>query len=132
MPRFLVLVAIIAGLVGAIGTGVALGDRELFVSPPEAVAETFARHLAARRYDRARALVDSARASHTTLEQLRGFARKLDERTGSIVNIDGQRGAIDGDRAAATARVVGDRAAINVGLWLSWEAGRWRISSWEF
>jgi hypothetical protein len=131
MRTVLIMALTIACLVAGIEAGVALGDRRLFVSPPEAVVENFVRHLAARRYDRARAVLDRDRASYTTLEQLRELVGLLKEQTGSIVSIDGRRGTIGRHEAMATAQVVGDRAPMDVGFRLSWEDGRWRISSWR-
>jgi hypothetical protein len=127
MRVIVVLTLIIACLVGAIEAGIALGDRQLFVSPPEAVAESFVRHLAAGRYDRARGLLLDERS--TTVEALRKLADSLDRRVVGIHAVEGMSGTLDTTTATATVRIRGRRAEIAMPLSLAWSDGRWKVNS---
>jgi hypothetical protein len=117
----LVGAAIVIGLAGGLETVVALGDRQLFVPPPESVAESFVRHLASNRYDRAHALLTADVAARTTVTDLENVAAALRRRAGAIVRVEGE---------PKRARVLGDRSEATVELGLDWTRGRWRISRW--
>ncbi|HVE71783.1 MAG TPA: hypothetical protein VNI54_10470 [Thermoanaerobaculia bacterium] len=51
----------VAALVGATALAVSLGDRELFVPPPDAVAEGFVREVITGRYSRAQEYLSEPR-----------------------------------------------------------------------
>ena len=75
------------------------GDRELFVSPPDAVAEDFVRALVNGRYDQARAyLADESSASYDEL-------RALHEKLGDPSEIEASVVARDDRRALVNVRV---------------------------
>jgi hypothetical protein len=113
--------------IGVIGAG---GDTTMFVSPPEAVAEQFARKLAGARYDVARAhLADDSPAMR---ERIRTTSIALRRRAGAISNVDGRPGAIDGDVATATAVITTARAGeIDIAFTLIRRSGAWRIAEWS-
>ena len=121
MRDVLVVAAIVIVLAGALETVVAFGDRQLFVPPLESVAESFVRHLASNRYDRAHALLTTDVAARTRLADLETIATTLRQRVGAIVKVEGE---------PTRARVIGDRSEVTVELGVDWTRGRWRISRW--
>jgi hypothetical protein len=126
-----ILVAVVIALVGAIETGIALGDRDLFVSSPEAVVEGFVRHVATGRYDRARAMLAHKRASRSGLEEIKTMARELERRVGAAETIEGETIRKDREEAIARARIRGSRAEAAIVFSLRWDQGRWKIGAWH-
>lgn len=77
----------------------AFGDRELFVSPPDAVAEGFAREVACKRWPRAKEyLADPESRSQDEL-------RRLQKELGEGANIEATIVKRDETRAVVTVRV---------------------------
>ena len=80
-------------------------DRELFVSPPDAVAEGFVREVVTKRWDRARTyLLDPEAMSNTDIEALQKawgnpstveseIVSRTDERASVNVTLKSERGA---------------------------------------
>jgi hypothetical protein len=105
-------------------------DTATLVSPPEAVAEQFARKLAGGRYDVARHHLEHD--SRAMRERIRAASDALRAGSGAISAVDGQAGVIDGDRATASAVIDTERAGeIVMPFVLVRRAGSWRIAEFS-
>ena len=131
MKDLLPIVVVIAVTLVVIGVAVGLGhDTSTLVSPPEAVAEQFARKLAGGRYDVA--VQHLEHDSPAIRERIRSTSDELRRRAGSISAVDGIAGATDGDRSTAAALIRTGRAGdIVVEFMLVRRAGSWRIREWR-
>jgi len=127
LPIVLVMVVTLVMIGVAVGVG---HDASTLVSPPEAVAEQFARKLAGGRYDVA--VQHLEHDSPAIRERIRSTSAELRRRAGSISAVDGMAGATDGDRATAAAIIRTGRAGdIVVEFMLVRRAGSWRIREWR-
>jgi hypothetical protein len=127
------LVKVIAASVVALGIVAVFviggKDATYFVPPPEAVAESFTRQLAARRYDRAVQYVD-ARSGITTINARLG-GEALHARAGEVDDVVGEPGSIEGDYATASAVVITERAGrVRYMFRLARTAHVWKIVEW--
>jgi hypothetical protein len=120
-------------LVGAIALGViaaavfAAGDRQMFVSPPEAVAEDFVRALAGGRYDVAMAYVEPS--AGITPGQIQERSDTLRRIAGAVSSVDVAGVWIQGDTAGAVAAIdTRDAGTLTERLALAWTPGGWRIT----
>lgn len=105
-------------------------DSTVLVPPPEAVAEQFARHLAARRYDRALQYVDEA--SKVSPATVRARGDELHERAGAIDFVEGRPGEIEGEHASAMAILRTEEAgAVTETFTLARRNGVWKIVEWR-
>lgn len=95
----LVCAATLALLAGVV---FGLGDSSVFVPPPEAVVEGFMRELATKRYERALPYLTEDLAARTDADALKSLTARLKSRTGDILDVRGEPGWIDGDRAEAS------------------------------
>jgi hypothetical protein len=126
---FKVLLVITVAL-GAAAAAVIEGDTKTVVPPPESVVEQFARHVAARRYDRALQHVDDR--SGITLATVRLRAEALRERAGRIDQVEGQAGMTADDSATASAVLTTRRGGrIRYACSLERRNGLWKIAAWE-
>ena len=122
----LALVAVVLGTLA--GVVFELGDRTIFVAPPEAVAEGFVRQLASGRYDRAVPYLSTRLAEHVDSGALKTSTERLEARTGEILDVRGEPGSIDGDRASARVRLKTESAGeVELALPLVREEGVWSI-----
>jgi hypothetical protein len=109
MKDLVPIVLVTAAALGVAGVAVGVGhDSTTLVSPPESVAEQFARKLARGRYDVAREHL--AHDSPERRDRIRSASDTLRARAGSISMIEGKAGAIEGDRATASAVITTGRA----------------------
>ena len=121
---------VIAVALGAAAAAVLDGDTNTVVPPPESVVEQFARHIAARRYDRALQHVDEG--SGITLTTVRMGAEALRGRAGSIDQVEGEPGTMADDRATASAVLTTRRVGrIRYVCSLERRHGLWKIAEWE-
>ena len=115
---------------GVTATAVYQGDTATVVPPPEAVAEQFARLVAARRYDLALHHVDPASGITLITVQLAGEA--LHDHAGGIDQVEGQSGSMHDGRASATAVLTTGRAGrIRYACRFVRREGIWKIVDWE-
>jgi hypothetical protein len=132
MKELLLLVGAVTIALAIAGAAVLGGhDTTVFVPPPDAVAEDFARRLATGRYDRAvRDLHDQSDAS---ARAVRAAGEELRRRAGSISQVEGERGVTGGTRATASALVETEQAGtIEVRVSLVREHGEWRITDYAW
>lgn len=80
-----------------------LGDRQVFTSPPEAVAEQFMRKLATGRYEVAMDQLSGELRRKVRPDDLKAAAQRLKERVGQIQDVRGEPGLMRGDEAEAAA-----------------------------
>ena len=100
------------------------GDRQQLVSPPEAVAEGFARAVVVGRYDPARRhLVHGHGIDVPTLRQ------QIAQLVPDPYNVEGEMDALDSTTAKALAKVQGRDAAAVLNLTLRFQRGEWRIDT---
>jgi hypothetical protein len=125
-----VLAATVVAL--AVVAGVVIGgqDSTYFVPPPEAVAESFTREVATRRYDRAMEFVDPT--SGITAINARLGSEELHGRAGAINDVKGDPGAITGERATASAVLTTEKAGrVRYFFRMARRAHTWKIVEWS-
>jgi hypothetical protein len=121
---------VIAVALGAAAIAVLEGDTKTVVPPPESVVEQFARHVAARRYDRALQHVDDR--SGITLTTVRLSGEALHERAGSIDQVEGEPGPTAAENATASAALTTRQGGrIRYMCSLERRNGLWKIAEWE-
>jgi hypothetical protein len=120
--------AVALAIIGAVVIGGQ--DTTYLVPPPQAVAESFTRAIAARRYDRAMAQVDPQSGITAINARLGGEA--LHERSGSIENVEGDPGVIAGDYATASAVLTTEKAGrVRYFFKLTRTGYLWKIVEWS-
>jgi hypothetical protein len=129
MKDLLPIVLVTTVALGLVGVAVVVGrDTSTLVSPPEAVAEQFARKLAGGRYDVASAHLEDD--SPAMREHVRSVSDTLRARAGAISAVDGEPGMIQDDRATASAVIRTTRAGdLVMHFVLVRRAGSWRVAS---
>jgi hypothetical protein len=121
MKQLLGLLAIFALLAGASALAVdRFDDRELFVPPPDAVAEGYVRSIVTGRYSQARPyLADESSVSDEEL-------RALDQSFGDPWDVEANLIARDGSRALANVRVSGPDGSHAMAFTLQFDR-EWKI-----
>ena len=129
MKELLIVVAVFAsGLVLAGGAVFGLHDRQTFVPPPEAVAESFARQLVQRRYDLAVNYLGRNLRATTDANGLRARFDPLRQRIGTPNQVSGERDWMQESDASARALVEGESGNAVLQVRLEREQGLWRIT----
>jgi len=121
MRKFFFTLLGVATLVGITATAVHFGDRKLFVPPPDAVSEGFARELITKRWDRARAYL--AEPESVSQEQLEEIAAKL----GDPMVIEAETVQENERDALAIVRVSSGNVSEAVSFALTFDA-EWKIT----
>lgn len=106
-------------------------DTALFVPPPDAVAENFARELAAGRYELARRHLSSSRRREQGADDLESRFAPWKARIGKVDSVEAKELSRASDRAAAICEVRGDPSSVTLALQLVREQGLWRVDGWE-
>ena len=126
----LLRIALIAALgLGVVGAAIAVGDAGLFVSPPEMVAEEFARKVVTGRY--VVAMRHVVRESGVSVTMMRLAREELRRQHGDVDAVDAVTVRSDGVSAEASARLTTSRSGV-----VTWQmtmvrrAGVWRIREW--
>ena len=121
--------AVAVGLASVALVVFGLGDRETLVPPPEAVVEGFVRELETGRYERATAYLGEELSGRVGAEQLEGWTRRLLERTGDVLDVEGVPGWHTDARAEAYAVLTTERAGEpRLRFTLAREQGVWKIN----
>lgn len=102
-------------------------DRSTLVPVPESVAESFARQIAAGRYDLAMNYLASQTRRIETPETLAARFGPLFSSTGTINRVGAEPQWMQQDHAAARATIEGDTGQTPFDLGLVRENGLWRI-----
>jgi hypothetical protein len=102
----------------------------VLVPPPEAVAESFARHVAAKRYDPAMKYVDWR--SDITRDTVREVSQRLRDRAGRVNQVDAEAGPINRDETTARAILETERAGrVTYEFKLVRSHYHWKILEWQ-
>lgn len=117
------IVALSLALVGGIVFG--LGDDEIFVSPPEVVAEEFVRALALGRVESARAML--ARGAEPWMAA-RQVSASLRSRLGRIDEVEATITERTRDAAVVRVQVDGERRDADFRLSIVRESGAWSVA----
>lgn len=116
-------VMLIAISVGAVA---AMEDRDLFVPPPEAVAEGFTREVMTKRWARARQyLVEPEAMSDDELESLQ---QSLENRVGEPIEIEAEEGDRERENARVQVRLSSARGSETVTYELVFD-DEWKVSA---
>ena len=107
---------------------IALGDRTLFVPPPEAVCEDFLRKMAEHRYAQAKG--DLASTLNEDERDLEAIQASVEASYGRVEHVQGEASQIvDGREGTARSSVRFGDGPRDVILPLRFENGLWKISS---
>jgi hypothetical protein len=117
------IVALSLALVGGVVFG--LGDDEIFVSPPEVVAEEFVRALALGRVESARAML--ARGAEPWMAA-RQISASLRSRLGRIDEVEATITERTRDTAVVRVQVEGERSDADFRLSIVRESGAWSVA----
>jgi hypothetical protein len=108
----------------------ALGDRTVLVSPPDAVVEGFVRALQLRRFDQARSYL--SRSATASSPDLRTRIERFERTAGRIENVHGRLLAIGRETARAIVEVkTANGRTTDVAFPLVREHWEWRIADLE-
>ena len=111
------------------GSLLALRDRSVLASPPEATVEDFVRKLATERYPRAHADLSDDLAEQVSPDSLRSLLRALESRVGKIVDVQGERvWMTDGVARAAAVLETNRQRKVEVEFPLTWSRGEWAVA----
>jgi hypothetical protein len=106
---------------------VRLGDRQLLVPPPDAVAESFARLVVAERYELAVTRLSHARRQALGAEGLRATVGDLRAEVGDVTTVDAVADWVEDARAAARASIEAECGTAVLPLRFVRERGLWVI-----
>jgi hypothetical protein len=130
MKDLLPVLAVIAGALALIAAAVfGAGDADLFVPPPEAVAESFARQLVTSRYDLATKYLSTGLRRRVDAAGLRHRYEPMRKALGKINQVEAEtesRSAVD---AVARASVHGDGGTAPLRMRLVREHGLWVLGA---
>ena len=125
MKRLFAALLGIAAVVGLTAAAVyAFDDRELFVPPPDAVAEGFYREVVTKRWSRAQTYL----LEPVEEEQLRHLEEQLSGRLGEVTKIDSRTGSRDSEWANVFVTLESARGAVEVGTVVRWNGDEWKVS----
>jgi hypothetical protein len=100
-------------------------DRELFVSPPDAVAEGFVREVVTKRWDRARTyLVDPDAMSNPDLEALQ---KSWERRVGNPSEVEAELVSRTDQQASVNVKLKSAKGSEEIAFELPFD-GEWKIS----
>lgn len=105
-----------------------LGDRDTFVSPPEAVAEEFIRSVGHGRVEPARELLASEEERITSTQAMRTFAARFRSRVGHLDHVDVTVDERGQDSAEVRVDAKGSRARMELTVPLAFQRGVWKVA----
>ena len=124
---FLLLGVIAVALAITAAAVFGLGDRETLVPPPEAVAESFTREIAERRYDLALEFLSDERRKDHDASTLRAQYEPILQRVGVMNQVSAETDWMDLHTASATSTVNAKLGSVTLQLGFVRERGLWRI-----
>jgi hypothetical protein len=112
-------------LLGMSALAIERGDRETFVSPPDAVAEGFVREVVTKRWDRARTfLVDPDSMSNAEIEALQ---KSWEQRIGDPTEVEAEIVSRSNEQAAVNVRLKSAKGSAILVFALTFD-GDWKIA----
>lgn len=125
MKELLSVALAMALLIGASALAVEhFDDRGLFVSPPDAVAEGFAREVVMKRWDRARAYLDDPDSKSNA--QIEALQKSWEQRVGNPSTIEAEIITRTNEQALANVRMRSARGSEAVAFALVFDR-EWKI-----
>ena len=125
MRKLLAILFAAALLIGVTAVAVEqFGDRELFVPPPDAVAEGFVREVVTKRWDRARAYLENPEAVSNA--QLEALQRSWERTVGDPSTIEAKTVRRDDAQAVANVEMQSERGSEAVAFALRFD-DEWKI-----
>lgn len=121
------LIALAFGIVGAAVFG--LGDRDTFVSPPEAVVQEFVRAVGNGRVEPARSMLVSDAERTTSTGEVRAISSKFRSSVGHLNDVEATITRRTRDSASVRADVDGQHANVDLTLLVVREHGAWFVAS---
>ena len=126
MKELAVVLICFALLLGATALAVeTFGDRELMVSPPDAVAEGFVRETLTGRYARARQYL--ADPDSMSDDDVRALEQSIEARVGDATEVEAEIVSRDDERALATVRVSSGQGSEALSYTLAFDS-EWKIA----
>jgi len=125
-PVISVLVVMAAAL-GVVALAIAGGDRQTLVSPPDAVAESFARQMAGRRYVLGLRYLSPQLRERIGEEELRRWFDPVRQQLGVANAVDARLEWVERDRASATASIDAEHGRAILKLDMVSRQGLWVI-----
>jgi hypothetical protein len=125
VKKLLGVAVTVALLIGLCAVAVDLfGDRDTFVSPPDAVAEGFVREVVTKRWDRARPYL--AEPESMSNAQLEALQQSWEQRVGNPSTIEAKTISRDDEQALANVQMQSERGSEAVAFALRFE-NEWKI-----
>ena len=121
----LLVVVLSLGVVG--GAVFGLGDDDLFVQPPERVAEEFVRALATSQRGAARGMLSHDAQRRMTIRDIREVSEAFRARIGRVNHVEGTIAERRRDTATVRMRIAGERANAQPVIALVRETGEWSV-----
>lgn len=125
----LAAIVVALGIVGAVVFGAR--DASLFVPPPEAVAENFARELVSGRYQLARRQLSERERRQRGAADLKARFEAWRARIGPLNLAEAREVSRGSDGASAVCELQGERSAVVLTLSLVRQRGLWKVDGWE-
>jgi hypothetical protein len=129
MKAALAVLGIIACGLMVPALAIRFGDRQTFVSPPDAVIEGFARQIGERRYDMATRYLSASLARTVTAETLRSWFEPQRHALGEVNSVDAEIDWMDRDRASGRAVIEAQRGSVTLRAPLVWDGRGWAIEA---
>ena len=132
--KTLMKAALVALLVVVLSLGVVagavfgLGDDEIFVQPPQRVAEELVRALATGQWEAARGMLSHDAQRRTTSHDIREVSEAFRARMGRVNHVEGTIAERRGDTATVRTRIEGERMNAEPIVALVRESGEWSIA----
>ena len=124
MRRLVAVLATMLALVGISSAATSLfGDRELFTSPPDAIAEEFFRQIVTHRFERAVPLLAEPVDPHT----LRPLAAGIESRLGEVGQISAELVSRTETEARVTVQLRSKEGSETIPVSLQFERGEWKL-----
>ncbi len=123
-------VVIITGLlIGAAAAAIhGFGDRELFVPPPDAVAEGFMREVTMKRFDQASSYLADSGSTHFDLP---GLARNIERTHGYVDDINARTITSTKGRAVVRVQLRSALRTDSMAVTTVWEGHGWKVDSFR-
>ena len=101
-------------------------DRELFVSPPDAVSEGFMREVTMRRFDRSAGYLAN---SDTPQGEMRILADSIEQRIGSVNDVEAETISRTDSEALIDVRLTSAKSVDSLALKAVWDGKEWKVAT---
>lgn len=129
MKPIMSVLVVMAAALGIVALAIAAGDRQTLVPPPDAVAESFARQMAGRRYALGLRYLSPRLRERIGEEALRRWFDPVRQQLGDVNAVDARLEWIERDRASATASIDAEHGGAVLKLDMVFRQGLWVIDA---